>query len=97
MQFEKEMRAQVADLAERLGIDEDTAFVVWYASEAFRLDDDEAQEVISYGGGNDRGIDLFYVDDEGERIIIGQSKYLKNSARHPSRRSSPCSSTQSTS
>ena len=57
--------------------------MIWYAMEAFRLDQDEAEEVVSYDGGNDRGIDLLFRDDERERIVIGQSKYLKNPAKHP--------------
>ncbi len=81
--FEKEMRAAISALAKRLTLDEPRAFIVWYAIEAFRLDDDEALEAVSYGGGNDRGIDLFFIDDEAERIVIGQAKYQKDVARHP--------------
>lgn len=81
--FEHEMRSEVSALAKKIGLDEDTAFVVCYAIEAFRLDEDEAQEAISYGGGNDRGIELFFLDDAAERIVIGQSKYLKTTTRHP--------------
>ena len=77
------MRAEVSKLAAKLNIDEDKAFTVWYVLEAFRLDEDEALEAISYDGGNDRGLDLFYIDDESERVVIGQSKYLKNSVKHP--------------
>src|SRR5262249_42601580 len=80
---EKEIRKLIADLAKDIGITESRAFMVWYAMEAFRLDRDEAEEVISYDGGNDRGIDLLWRDDERERIVIGQSKYLKNSSKHP--------------
>lgn len=81
--FEQELRTEVTALALRLDIREDKAFIVWYATEAFRLDEDEAVEAISYGGGNDRGVDFFLVDDENERVVIGQSKYIQNSNRHP--------------
>lgn len=77
------MRAEVADLASKLEMNEDHTFVVWYLLEAFRLDKVEAQEAMSYDGGNDRGLDLFLMDDEGERVVIGQSKYLKTSSKHP--------------
>jgi hypothetical protein len=77
------MREEVADLGQRLGIDEDHAFTAWYAKVALRLDDAEALEAMSYDGGNDRGIDFFLVDDERERIIVGQSKYFKKSDRNP--------------
>jgi hypothetical protein len=81
--FEKEMRSEVATIAKKLKITEERAFIWWYVSEAFRVDDVEASEAMSYDGGNDRGLDFFLVDDESERVVIGQSKYLKNSARHP--------------
>lgn len=80
---EKEIRKRVKDLAKELKISEARAFMVWYAIEAFRLDQDEAEEVISYDGGNDRGVDLLFRDDERERMVIGQSKFLKSSSRHP--------------
>ena len=80
---EKEIRKRIRELAKALGITEARAFMVWYAIEAFRLDQDEAEEVISYDGGNDRGIDLLWRDDERERIVIGQSKFQKNSSKHP--------------
>ncbi len=57
------MRKEVADLADRLGLDEDTAFPAWYAKIAFRLDDEDALDVVSYGGGNDRGVDLLHSAD----------------------------------
>ena len=71
---EKEIRKLIKDLARDLQIAEPRAFMVWYAMEAFRLDQDEAEEVISYDGGNDRGVDLLFRDDERERIVVGQSK-----------------------
>ncbi len=77
------MRKEVADLADRLGLDEDTAFPAWYAKIAFRLDDEDALDVVSYGGGNDRGVDLLHTDDEWETIVIGQSRYYKKSTRAP--------------
>lgn len=80
---EKEIRKRVSELAKDIGIVEPQAFMIWYAMEAFRLDQDEAEEVISYDGGNDRGIDLLWRDDERERIVIGQSKYIKDSSKHP--------------
>ena len=51
------------------------AFMLWYATEALGLDQDAAHEAISFDGGNDKSIDLFYVDDQFERIIIAQGKF----------------------
>lgn len=54
------------------------AFMLWYGVEALGMDQDQAFEAVSYDGGNDKGIDLFYVDEEFERVIVGQGKYNKN-------------------
>jgi AIPR protein len=81
--FENKMRSAVAALARRLNVDEDKAFTIWYATMALHLGDDEAIEATSYDGGNDRGIDLFHVDDEWDRVVIGQSRYYKSSTKSP--------------
>lgn len=81
--FERRMRREVTDLGSRLGLDDDHAFIAWYAKIALRLDDAEAVEAMSYDGGNDRGIDVFFADDEWERIIVGQTKYYKRSDKSP--------------
>ena len=54
------MRAEVKALCDRLSIDAERAFNVWYARSRC-LDDQEALEATSYDGGNDRGIDVFYL------------------------------------
>src|SRR5207248_2315364 len=54
------------------------AFMLWYGVEALRLSEDEALEAVLYDGGNDKGIDLFHIDEESERIVIGQGKYRSN-------------------
>jgi hypothetical protein len=77
------MRKQVKDLASRLHLMEDRAFMVWYGMHALQLEEVEAVEAASYDGGNDRGIDFFLVDDAPERVVIAQSKYLKRSDKHP--------------
>lgn len=40
-------------------------------------------EAASYGGGNDRGIDLLHVDEEWETIVIGQARYYKSTRKIP--------------
>lgn len=51
------------------------AFMMWYGIEALGLEEDEAIEAVSYDGGNDKSIDLFFVDEEFERVIVVQGKY----------------------
>ncbi|HEX3529892.1 MAG TPA: AIPR family protein [Thermoanaerobaculia bacterium] len=59
------------------------AFMLWYAVEALDLDQDAAFEAVSYDGGNDKSIDLFFIDEAYQRIIIGQGKYQKNGRYSP--------------
>ena len=48
---------------------------MWIAAEYLNLDEADAFEAASVDGGNDKDLDLFFVDDEAERIIVGQSKF----------------------
>lgn len=81
--FEKTLREEVAKLAKRLSITETKAFAVWYGLIALRLNEQEALEAASYDGGNDRGADFFFVDDEWERVVVAQWKYYKSSKKTP--------------
>lgn len=81
--FEEELRAEVKELAERFSITESKAFAVWYGLVALRLGDQEALEAASYDGGNDRGADFFFVDDEWERVVIAQWKYYASANKTP--------------
>lgn len=54
---------------------EGQAFMMWYAMDALELEEIEAYEAVSYDGGNDKDIDLFYRDDQHEKIVIAQGKF----------------------
>ena len=54
---------------------EGQAFMMWYAMEGLEFDEDVAFEAVSYDGPNDKDIDLFYLDDKHERVLIAQGKY----------------------
>jgi hypothetical protein len=83
MSFEQIMRDAVREIAKEQGCSEDRAFAIWYAQVALRLGRIEAVDVTRFDGGNDRGIDLFYVDDESQRVVIAQTKYFKTSTKAP--------------
>lgn len=51
------------------------AFGMWLATEYLGLDENEAFEAVSIDGGNNKDMDLFFVDDEAERVVIGQLKF----------------------
>lgn len=81
--FETTMRQEVAEIAQRHGITESRAFAVWYGKIVLRMSEQEALEAASYDGGNDRGTDFFFVDDEWDRVIISQWKYYKSADKTP--------------
>jgi hypothetical protein len=66
---------QVEVYSARYSLNVGKAFMVWYAIEALGLEEDIAFSAVSIDGGNDKGIDLFYVDDETQTVIIAQGKY----------------------
>jgi hypothetical protein len=82
--FETTLRKEIREIAKRLDITESKAFAVWYGKVALRLAEQEALEAASYDGGNDRGADFIFVDDEWERVVIAQWKYYSSSAKSPS-------------
>lgn len=72
--FLKHLHEQIDAIQSRYPISAGKAFGFWYAMEGLNLEEDEAYEATSYDGGNDKDIDLFYIDQETERILIGQLK-----------------------
>ncbi len=66
---------QVDALRTRWSLSEGQAFMMWYALEALELGEDVAYEAVSYDGGNDKDIDLFYLDEQHQRILIAQGKF----------------------
>src|SRR6266852_9591829 len=81
--FETTLRREVDEIAKRLAIHVSRAFAVWYGKVVLRLNEQEALEAASYDGGNDRGTDFFFVDDEWDRVIIAQWKYYASSNKTP--------------
>jgi hypothetical protein len=66
---------QVDTLRKKWSISEGQSFMMWYACDALQLDDGPAYEAVSYDGFNDKDIDLFYLDEEHERIVVAQGKF----------------------
>lgn len=81
--FEGALREAVATLGRTRRVTESSAFALWYAIHALHLEPGEAVEVL-FDGGNDHGVDVLYVDDETERVVIAQTKYFKSSGSIPS-------------
>jgi len=73
--FLKLLNKKVQRFKTNFKLTEGKAFGMWLVTEYFSLDENEAFEAVSTDGGNDKDIDLFFVDDESERVIIGQLKF----------------------
>jgi len=83
MSFEEDMRDAVHAIAAAHSMTDQAAFGVWYCEVAFGLDRQEAIDAARYDGGNDRGVDILWVDDELQRILICQAKYFGSGTRSP--------------
>lgn len=73
--FLKYLRGKVAVHRKDYSLSEGKAFGLWYGIDCLELQDDEAFEAVSFDGGNDKDIDFFFIDQESERVIVGQLKY----------------------
>ncbi|MGA2863318.1 MAG: AIPR family protein [Verrucomicrobiota bacterium] len=69
------LNKKVQSFKTKFRLSDGKAFGMWLATEYLELDDDEAFEAVSIDGGNDKDIDLFFVDDEAERVVIAQLKF----------------------
>lgn len=74
---------EVAGLATKFGLKESKAFLVWFAKLAFDLSDEDAFESTVVDGPNDKSIDLFWVDDFTNRIVVAQGKYSETGISKP--------------
>ncbi|MEW6387862.1 MAG: AIPR family protein [Thermodesulfobacteriota bacterium] len=68
------IRNEVERISDQYGISNDNAFVVYIGSVLFDIDEDIAFQALIPSSG-DKGIDFFYVDEDGERVLILQAKY----------------------
>jgi len=69
------LSSEVSRIGKRERLTEDKAFLFWFATTVLELSEDDAREAMSVEGANDKGIDLFWVDDEEGRVIVAQGKY----------------------
>ena len=84
LSFERALREDVSRIASEEGVSTDHAFSIWYCEVALRLDRQEAVDASRFDGGNDRGVDIFYVDDELQRVVVAQTKYYRSTTKAPS-------------
>lgn len=68
------IKSEVDRFSQQYAITQDAAFVAYMGSILFDMDEDVAYQALIPPNG-DKGIDFFYVDDDGERVLIMQGKY----------------------
>jgi len=73
--------ASIDELAKRGQITRNRAFGAWFAINFFSLDEDEALEAAAADGGNDQGIDIVFVDDTSEEIVVVQAHLPDNTGK----------------
>lgn len=73
--FLKYLGKQVKQYQKKYSLTVGKAFGLWYAIDSLGLEEDEAYEAVAYDGSNDKDIDFFFVDQEGERVLVGQLKF----------------------
>jgi hypothetical protein len=83
MTFSSIMRQEVRAMATAFALDEDHAFPAWVAKIALDLDDDDAYDALSLEGPNEKGMDVFWVDQQNKRVFIAQCKYSQKANHRP--------------
>jgi len=86
MDFKSALQCEVEHFQSKYGLPSDRAFLVWFAVNILEIGEDEAIEAISVEGANDKGIDLFFIDDDTGRVIIIQGKYSETFSHAPKER-----------
>src|SRR6266581_910761 len=74
-QFLKYLNKEVGIYRGKYRLSEGNAFGICVAIEYLGLDETDALEAVSVDGGNDKDLDLFFVDEEAEKIAVCQTKF----------------------
>ncbi len=74
-EFLKYLNREVGIYRKKYRLTEGKAFGMWVGTEYLGLDETDAFEAVSVDGGNDKDLDLSFVDEEAERIVVSQTKF----------------------
>jgi len=83
MGFNNYLKTEVRRISRLESLSEDKAFLFWFAVSILDLSEDAAREAISIEGSNDKGIDLFWIDDDEGRVVVAQGKYSAELTSRP--------------
>jgi hypothetical protein len=73
--FVATLRKEVSVLVKKLKISSHRAFNIWFAKVVLDLNEEEALEATGVEGANDKNIDLFWIDDDSQKVVVVQGKY----------------------
>lgn len=71
----------IDELALRGRVSREKAFAAWYAINFYSIDEDDALDAAAADGGNDQGIDLVFVDEASENLMIIQAHCPGNTTK----------------
>lgn len=75
------LKKRIKPIEERTGLGESAAFLHWFLTNVYRLDETEAKDAIC-DKQNDKGIDGIYVDHNNEEIHFLQAKIRQHQGKH---------------
>jgi hypothetical protein len=76
--------SEVKALTEKYQVPDYKAFILFFCKSVFDLDDEDALEDLILDSSNDKGIDLIWIDDRQEKVIVAQGKYSLEGKSKPS-------------
>lgn len=74
-EFKARLKAEVKALSKSHNTTEDKAFGIWFAVNIMELSEADAVSATQFDGPNDKSVDLLWVDDDREAVVIGQFKH----------------------
>jgi hypothetical protein len=81
------IKKEVASLQEDIYAQAGDAFCHHALEILFDLDSDEALEACAVGGQGDKGLDAFWLDEQGGRVVLVQAKYSSSAKKSFDRQS----------
>ncbi len=71
----------IDELAARAQVTRERAFAAWYAINFYSIDEDDALDAAAADGGNDQGIDLVFIDEASETLMVIQAHCPGNTSK----------------
>ncbi|HEY0621496.1 AIPR family protein [Sphingomonas sp.] len=76
-----EILTSIDELAFRGQVTREKAFAAWYAINFYSVDEDDALDAASADGGNDQGIDIVFIDEASESLMVIQAHCPQNQTK----------------